>query len=45
MWCQRIETRYEWSETKAFLKFNTHFISEKGITRTYDGNFLWGGVG
>jgi hypothetical protein len=38
---QRIETRYQWSETNTFLRFNTHFISEKGIARTYDGNLFW----
>jgi len=38
---QRIETRYQWSETNTFLRFNTHFISEKGIVRTYDGNLFW----
>lgn len=38
---QRIETRYQWSETNTFLRFNTHFISEKGVVRTYDGNLFW----
>lgn len=38
---QRIETRYQWSETKNFVRFNTHFVTDKGIARAYDGNFFW----
>jgi hypothetical protein len=38
---QRIETRYLWSETNTFLRFNTHFVADKGTVRTYDGNLFW----
>jgi hypothetical protein len=38
---QRIETRYQWSDNSAFIRFTTHFISDKGTARTYDGNFFW----
>ena len=37
----RIETRYEWSDNKSFIRFNTHFVSDKGAAKTYDGNFFW----
>jgi hypothetical protein len=38
---QRIETRYQWSDNKAFLRFTTHFVFDKGTANTYDGNFFW----
>jgi hypothetical protein len=38
---QRIETRYEWSDNKAYLHFTTHFVFEKGTMRNYDGNLFW----
>src|SRR5215470_5699819 len=38
---QRIETRYEWSDNAAYIRFTTHFISDKGTLRNYDGNFFW----
>ena len=38
---QRIETRYQWSDTKNFVRFNTHFVTDRGIARAYDGNFFW----
>ena len=38
---QRIETRYEWSDNNAYIRFNTHFVSEKQTARQYDGNFFW----
>jgi hypothetical protein len=38
---QRIETRYQWSDNKAFLRFTTHFVFDKGTANTYDGNFYW----
>src|SRR5277367_5989024 len=38
---QRIETRYQWSDNHAYIRFNTHFVFEKGIAKTYDGNFFW----
>jgi hypothetical protein len=42
---QRIETRYQWSDNKAFLRFTTHFVFDKGIANTYDGNFFWNARG
>jgi len=38
---QRIETRYAWSDNGSFLRFNTHFVFDKGTARTYDGNLFW----
>jgi hypothetical protein len=38
---QRIETRYQWSDNNSFLRFNTHFVFDKGTARTYDGNLFW----
>jgi hypothetical protein len=38
---KRIETRYVWSDNNAFIRFTTHFISDKGTAKTYDGNFFW----
>ena len=38
---KRIETRYVWSDNNAFIRFATHFVSDKGTARTYDGNFFW----
>jgi hypothetical protein len=38
---QRIETRYEWSDNRAFLRFHTHFVSDKGTLHNYDGQFFW----
>lgn len=38
---QRIETRYEWSDNRAFVRFNTHFVSDTGTLRNYDGQFFW----
>ena len=38
---QRIETRYRWSDNKAFLRFTTHFVFDKGTANTYDGNLFW----
>lgn len=38
---QRIETRYQWSDNGAYIRFNTHFISDKGTMNNYDGNFFW----
>ena len=37
----RIETRYQWSDNGAYLRFTTHFVSGKGTLRNYDGNFFW----
>jgi hypothetical protein len=38
---QRIETRYQWSDNNAYIRFNTHFIFDNGTAKTYDGNFFW----
>jgi hypothetical protein len=38
---QRIETRYEWSDNHCFVRFNTHFVMDKGTLRNYDGQFFW----
>jgi len=37
----RIETRYQWSDNNAYLRFTTHFVHEKGTLRNYDGSFFW----
>jgi hypothetical protein len=38
---QRIETRYQWSDNAAYIRFTTHFVLDKGTVRNYDGNFFW----
>lgn len=38
---QRIETRYQWADNNAYIRFNTHFIFDKGTAKAYDGNFFW----
>ena len=38
---QRIETRYHWSDNHAYIRFNTHFVFDKGTAKTYDGNLFW----
>ena len=38
---RRIETRYQWSDNASYLRFNTHFITDKETLRRYDGNFFW----
>jgi len=42
---QRIETRYQWSDNNAYLRFTTHFVSDKGAAHTYDGNLFWDPAG
>jgi hypothetical protein len=37
----RIETRYQWSDNASFIRFTTHFVTDKGTLRNYDGNFFW----
>jgi hypothetical protein len=37
----RIETRYTWSDNSAYIRFTTHFVSEKGTLKNYDGQFFW----
>jgi len=36
-----IETRYTWSDNNAFIRFTTHFITDKGTMKQYDGNFFY----
>jgi hypothetical protein len=36
-----IETRYRWSDNDAYVRFTTHFISQNGTLKNYDGNFFW----
>ncbi len=38
---KRIETRYTWADNDAYIRFTTHFVSEKGTLKNYDGNFFW----
>ena len=37
----RIETRYQWADNHAFIRFNTHFVMKDGVFKNYDGNFFW----
>ena len=37
----KIETRYQWADNSAYLRFTTHFVSDKGTLRNYDGSFFW----
>ena len=37
----RIETRYTWSDNSSFIRFNTHFITDRGELKNYDGNLYW----
>ena len=37
----KIETRYSWADNKAYLRFTTHFVSQKGTANRYDGQFYW----
>jgi hypothetical protein len=38
---RRIETRYAWSDNGSYIRFTTHFITDKAELKTYDGNFFW----
>ncbi len=38
---KRIETRYQWADNDAFIRFTTRFVMEKGTLKNYDGNFFW----
>lgn len=38
---QRIETRYEWSDNRSFVRFTTHFVTDKATLHNYDGQFFW----
>lgn len=37
----RIETRYNWSDNNAFIRFTTHFVMKEGTLKNYDGQFFW----
>jgi hypothetical protein len=37
----RIETRYQWADNSAYVRFTTHFVSDKGTLKNYDGSFFW----
>jgi hypothetical protein len=37
----RIETRYDWSDNGSYVRFTTHFVSEKQDQKMYDGNLFW----
>ena len=36
-----IETRYIWSDNGPFVRFTTHFVTDKGTIKRYDGNFYY----
>jgi len=38
---ERIETRYQWSDNGSYVRFTTHFVTDKGAMKTYDGNMFW----
>jgi hypothetical protein len=38
---KRIETRYQWADNDAYIRFTTHFVSDKGTFKNYDGSFFW----
>ncbi len=38
---QRIETRNQWADNSAYLRFTTHFVFDKGTAKQYDGNMFW----
>src|SRR5208282_2760792 len=38
---RKIETRYAWSDNSAYVRFNTHFVLDKGTFKNYDGQFFW----
>jgi hypothetical protein len=38
---RRIETRYQWSDNAAYVRFTTHFVSEQKTLNNYDGSFFW----
>ena len=38
---QRIETRYRWSDNGSYIRFTTHFVTDKAELKTYDGHFFW----
>jgi hypothetical protein len=38
---KQIETRYQWADNSAFLRFTMHFVSDKATLKNYDGSFFW----
>jgi hypothetical protein len=42
---QRIETRYDWSDNGSYIRFTTHFVSDKGTLKNYDGSFFYDPTG
>jgi hypothetical protein len=42
---QRIETRYTWSDNGSYIRFTTHFVSDKGTLKNYDGSFFFDPAG
>ena len=38
---KQIETRYQVSDSGAFIRFNTHFVQETRTSKVYDGNFYY----
>jgi hypothetical protein len=38
---KQIETRYHWSDNNAYLRFTTHFVTDKATLKNYDGSFFW----
>ena len=38
---ERIETRYQWSDNGSYVRFTTHFVTDKGSMKMYDGNLFW----
>jgi hypothetical protein len=38
---QRIETRYQWADNGAYLRFTTHFVFDEGTAKQYDGSLFW----
>ncbi|HVT39086.1 MAG TPA: hypothetical protein VHE78_08570 [Gemmatimonadaceae bacterium] len=38
---QRIETRHQWSDNGAYIRFTTHFVMDTRTLKNYDGSFFW----
>jgi hypothetical protein len=38
---QRIETRYQWADNGAYIRFTTHFVMDTRTLKNYDGSFFW----
>lgn len=37
----RIETQYSRSDNNSYIRFTTHFVSEHGTLKNYDGSMYW----